>query len=76
MIFGSKVTSTTSFITLATCTHEKSKEYLTSTIVALEWVLEESVKDLNSENRREKYASDVEGRRDILKRIIDVILFS
>ncbi len=87
MVFGSKVISITStpfvsgyvvnvkHVYDAVSTQENSKEHLASTTTALQYVSGKSVEDLISKNQREKHSSEVEGRRNILRRIIDIILF-
>lgn len=55
--------------------HEKSKEHLTATTAAAQSVSGKTVEDLISKNLREIHSVEVEERRKILRRIIDVIIF-
>ena len=87
MVFGSKSTSNVpspfivgykvnvKHVYDAVNTHENSKEHFESTTAALQCVSGKSVDDLMYKNMREKHLSEVEDRRKVLSRIIDIIIF-
>lgn len=55
--------------------YKKSKEHLIATTTAAQSVSEKTVEDLISKNLQEIHLVEVEDRRKILRRIIDVIIF-
>jgi hypothetical protein len=55
--------------------HENSKEHFAATTAAVQCVSGKSIEDSICKTLREKHSAEVENRRKILRRIVDLIIF-